>query len=589
MFRHIFLLLMLYLSILPLSAQNEAGILLDLLPGLTDADPAGIYYLIDIFPRNEIDFTHLSETDLDRLFFLSPEGRTVLWKNRLKLKTRENLNNLSLSAAEKKLLQLCWRDPENALRTEFFGAVKTAEEASSCFGNRFAHKQKLSVTGNSWSGKISLQKDTGEPLAVDSYNGYFSYTNQKYLLGIGSYFISFGEGIILSRPVFSNYKTPVTTARKGLIIPYSGTDEVFPRRGVFSAYSNKAFNVSFAWSRNFFDAVKEEKYFRIKTTGYHRTQAELNAKNALRGENLFIGGLIKLSGAVIGGAVNYFRFPSPVIYSGNLFPASGTSASILLRAGKEKGFATEFVLYPAFSGVIKGYFKDRISSLDIRMYYYGSNPSFTGRHLIFNTLPIKSGGINIRFKSKLGEKISGGGYFLFENRFQKRENYLYSGIYFSLDASRVALSLKQRSGDFISYTTRLDLQYRLRLLNVDKYRFTLTTGLSSAGIGKTLRSRYLSLRYRIELLNNFKILLNFMAWSGFAGERIWLYSDGLPESFEIINTSGTGSYFNLQFRYRLSSVEFFYLFGKQHNLPPEENYPVSLYRSTHQIGIRISQ
>jgi hypothetical protein len=147
------------------------------------------------------------------------------------------------------------------------------------------------------------EKDAGEPKFFDYISGYIQFKSNTFLEKaiLGDYTLEFGEGISLwSSLAFSKGSDAVMSVKKSAseIDAYTSVNEVQYYRGASAKFKYSTSYGSYSlfgfYSYNTFDATVDSSQNELSTyyvDGYHRTQSEINRKDASK-EKLFGGRLL---------------------------------------------------------------------------------------------------------------------------------------------------------------------------------------------------------------------------------------------------------------------------------------------------------
>lgn len=230
-----------------------------------------------------------------------------------------------------------------SFKTERIVSVSNGEKQDTSFpGNpfkiyfRFYHQPDKNLSYG-----ITMEKDAGEeffkgsqPYGFDFYSAHFYYKPPRGLLkavAIGDYFVSFGQGLVLSNIYYfgkSIYTDQVYVNKTGLS-PYRSANEKNYFRGIAATFQTGKILFTPLISSKLLDgnlslqdsSESNEDYYisSFDESGYHRTPNEISRKNTI-GEHL--AGLnltLDLSNAKIGWTTVAGKYSMPVIKSDKLY------------------------------------------------------------------------------------------------------------------------------------------------------------------------------------------------------------------------------------------------------------------------------
>ena len=596
-------LLFLVLPYLLFSITKSDDQLADLLADLIDTDADGLSYLVEIFPTGEIDFENLTRPDLERLFFLSPDIKQYLWEHRKKPQPFETLTEMGASDTEIALLKLCQMDDSNKLPDiKYYGRIKISEEKNageiegSWAGSRYAQWQKLQLQSGPYQLGLSIQKDAGESSQYDSYNGYFKFENEYIHLGAGSFFASFGTGLVLSSPHFGNYKYIVSQSGRNRFRGYNGADENWPYFGLYGKIILGNTQLGLSASKQIMDGHSNEGIYSIDQSGYHRTGTELIKRNRLETTNITAFLSYRTNYINFGTLISYLNSPQSLSFQNAAWSGSSFYNSVY---SEFPFFQLRFEVktYPGMAiNIIKRMNFDH-KIVDIKAYYYDEYPNLNSRHIIFNRLPFNCRGINLKWENKtlFNKRSRLSGYFLWEERMESLDKILYFGYNFEYGKKyrhQIIFNNYSINSPNMSFVHRWLITYCF----IVDYRkigsVRLKTGFGSEYEKGDAGSKFFMIRFRKRLYNNLKLILNFAGWNCEKGSQVWLYSDGLPETFSVFNAIGTGTLLHLQLNYTTRSISFYYAMNKQNRwgeayLGSGSTQIQGSYRSIHYLGLKL--
>lgn len=593
-------LLLIFLAINYLIAgQTQNDLLFEMLSELIDTDAGGMQYLVDSFPYGEIDFAHLQEEDLDRLFFLSPQSREILWNYCVKAGKSDGFDNLKILPAERQLLLLCKKEKSLQISGRYYSRFSILEEIpkgeteSLWQGPRYAQWQKFQLKVRHFSMGLSLQKDPGEKNFSDAGNGYISYQRKDLVAGAGTFFPSFGLGLIYSPPRFNSYKMILSSPLQHRIRGYNGSEESWGLNGVYGQI--KIANVVFygGFGRQNFDARKKDQLYTLNISGYHRNETEIATQNIVEVDNYYVSFLYSNPSYRIGSLLGIQNYSRPVKYQNQLWNGRKYYHSIFFSV-PVFDLRGEIKTFPGFSANISGRFLNQKNRIDVYAYYYDLQPGINSRHFLYNRLAAGSWGINIRWseKKKRRDLFHLSGYLNFENRYQDQKKYLISGFSFhwktifeyslGLHISKTATEMDNETKWYINYVLKQKLGNR--------GSFSARLQYGCEGVDSNKKSRFFVIRYGTNITENFRITGDIGAWYTDPGAQIWFYQDGLPEAFSIFTASGRGSEWVMRIDYKMNFIRFYYALNKQNHWGQEslgsgDTSLLGAYKTAHQLGV----
>jgi hypothetical protein len=184
--------------------------------------------------------------------------------------------------------------------------------------------------GNLLQYGITAEKDAGEPFfgkkqkaGFDFYSFHFFIRNAGAIraLALGDFSVNMGQGLIHWQSLAFRKSVDVIQVKRQseLLLPYNSSDENRFHRGAAITLGRKKFSFSSFVARDRLDAnritdtLQNEDYFSsLQTSGYHRTQTEMEDKDALRqwvwGGNIsYKSGAFKLAASGI-----YYLLDKPI-------------------------------------------------------------------------------------------------------------------------------------------------------------------------------------------------------------------------------------------------------------------------------------
>lgn len=195
------------------------------------------------------------------------------------------------------------------IRTNTFIEQSEGIKNGKYLGNGLEHYVRYrKMFGNRFSVGLTLEKDAGEPYyykkkiyGADFIGAHFRYATNRFMIVVGDFAASFGQGLILMQD-FAPGKSPFITDLKRMprpLKPYTSVGEANFFRGValhftpskkiegtfFTSFRNRDANLV-QDTVNFFN-----EFTSFQTSGLHRSEAEIEDKAAIK--NLTIGTSLK--------------------------------------------------------------------------------------------------------------------------------------------------------------------------------------------------------------------------------------------------------------------------------------------------------
>ena len=156
-------------------------------------------------------------------------------------------------------------------------------KAAPYVGDKLAHRMHYRLQTQRAEISLYANKSTGERY-YDNYGGYVALKNIGFLdqILIGDYRIGFGEGLVIGRGSPGKSNTNARTPQG--IRAQQGFSETYRLRGIVFGLNFGAFEAQAFASARGLDGTMTRDSAGIQTlitNGYHRTQSELDRKNAL--------------------------------------------------------------------------------------------------------------------------------------------------------------------------------------------------------------------------------------------------------------------------------------------------------------------
>lgn len=328
-FRTVLLLATLILASIKSNSQTEADLLLEpIIESITenveeDFDYSELLERLYYYRKNPLNINRVSAEQLQELVFLSPLQISALIKHR-----NENgkfLDLLELQAIDvldmesiKWLSLFCTVTETNSLENLSFKNLinkgsnevmftygqmlqtkKGFEEPEDPEGSHYLGSSQRFLTryryhyGQALSASLTMEKDAGEGFfsnsqrsGFDFYSGNISYKSNGVVkkLVVGDYSLQFGQGLAMWSGLSFGKGAAVASITKNNIglKPYTSTNEMLFLRGLSGTFNFKRFDITPFISYRFIDAGLEgTEITSIGTTGFHRTQNEVDNRNSI--------------------------------------------------------------------------------------------------------------------------------------------------------------------------------------------------------------------------------------------------------------------------------------------------------------------
>lgn len=213
--------------------------------------------------------------------------------------------------------------------------------------------------GQSVKAGITLQKDEGEPFAAKknypydylSAYAYIASPQEHWQVWAGDYDVRLAQGLLLGNTAFTlRSATSASASSRTTIKPHTSCSETSSYRGLAAALNLRRIHLA-AWaSYKALDAnVQNDTITTFYTSGLHRTQAELQHRNAARLLSLGASATYQKGRLSATLAANFDHYSHPVARSDQLYnryffrgsTAFAASLSYAYRARKKWQFAGE--------------------------------------------------------------------------------------------------------------------------------------------------------------------------------------------------------------------------------------------------------
>lgn len=167
---------------------------------------------------------------------------------------------------------------------------------------------------------LVAEKDAGEKNYFDFYSFHLQLKNKGKLknLVLGDYQVQFGQGLVLGAGFFlGKGSEAVTTIRRSNmgVRPYGSLLEGGYFRGAAATYQMNKIDLTAFYSRTKRDASidetdgeREEYFSSILTSGYHRTETELDRKNELTEQNIGVNVTFRFNNGYVGATLLHTQF-----------------------------------------------------------------------------------------------------------------------------------------------------------------------------------------------------------------------------------------------------------------------------------------
>ena len=164
-----------------------------------------------------------------------------------------------------------------------------------------------------WKIGIITQKDPGEQSYADHLNYAAEYSQDKWQVILGNYYLHFGMGLTHSNPygmqksiyIPAIFRESYTVARSNLT-----SSESSGKFGLFSGYTmNESFSVFAFYSDILRDVTLSDGYVtNLRFDGYHRSDYEQESAKKLKEKNFGAGLSYNFSGFKISGLYSTYKF-----------------------------------------------------------------------------------------------------------------------------------------------------------------------------------------------------------------------------------------------------------------------------------------
>lgn len=293
-----------------------------------DFDYSELVERLNYYSRNPLNINKVTSEQLQELVFLSPLQINAFLNHRItngnfielfELQTIDGFDAETL----KMLLPFCCLSDVNPLQNLGFKNFLTegVNEVMLTYGQvlqkkkgflppensdnshyqgtseRFLSRYRYHL-GQSLSVSLTMEKDAGESFfskdqrrGFDFYSGNISYKSSTRLkkLVLGDYSLQFGQGLTMwSGLSFGKGAAIVTITKNNIgLKPYTSTNELLFLRGVAGTISAGKVDITPFLSYRLVDGGLEagdtaEEIKSINTTGFHRTQSEINNRNIIK-------------------------------------------------------------------------------------------------------------------------------------------------------------------------------------------------------------------------------------------------------------------------------------------------------------------
>ena len=452
------------------------------------------------------------------------------------------------------------------------------------------------ISSNISAGAL-IEKDPGEKGYTDHAVGYLQYVsnNNSTRIIAGNYSLSFGQGLIFSRKsFFGKSSEPVSHVKRneqgGRGYLSSSESEGF--FGVFGEYSTSKYSISLFGSAAKRDARinSDGEAKSIATSGFHRTDTELNQRNRL--EERLAGGRLRIvigsvSFGISGASIHYQPGLSKeesgakfLKYSGNEIQIGGFDFSTIVN--NLELFGEIGVSNPGSAGYVGGIkWGDRITKIGLlyRNYARDFYSQFGSAFADNSSGNRNERGLYLGIKHKMTGYFEMGGYtdiFSHAGRstaFPVKENgkeyFLQIRSTFK-PGSQIYINWRARSG--LSRFDRLDennirreffgeeINERIRLQGDFELSGNVRLGLRIEAQKNRLKSDnsnffksifdspgiLLTAKTHYENLNNFKLTIQATIFSS-KGTRLYQYEPDLPGLLKVNQFTGKGARFAVIF------------------------------------------
>lgn len=293
-----------------------------------DFDYSELVERLNYYNKNPFNLNKVTGEQLQELVFLTPLQINALIHHRnnngqfIELYELQSIDGLDV-ATIKKLTLFCSLTDVNPFENISFKTLTTkgTNEVMFTYGQMFQKREGFYKPENpneshylggserflsrykyhfeqAFSASLTMEKDAGETFfsqnqnrGFDFYSGNISYKSPGRIkkLVVGDYSLQFGQGLTMWSGLSFGKGAAVATITKNNIglKPYSSTNESLFLRGLASTLNFKKIDITPFVSYRFMDGGLEveestEEISSISTTGFHRTQNEINNKNSIR-------------------------------------------------------------------------------------------------------------------------------------------------------------------------------------------------------------------------------------------------------------------------------------------------------------------
>ncbi len=269
----------------------------------TDADASELIEYLQFLQQHPLDLNRVTLQSLQSLLFLSPLQAKMMINERSKGGTFRSWDDFQLRMDMDedllRLLQQYFTIPERKktkqklieLRCRFqIQSPKSSGYHSGKYSGspvKTYERMTFSFNANTY-GSLLFEKDPGENRWQDHFVGFIE-KDQFYFLSkivIGNYRIEVGQGLVFWGPYgFSKSANPAASVKKRAtgIRGYTYADENRYLNGIAFETTYQSFSFMGFISSNYLDATLNEDgtISSLPSSGYHRTESEINHKNRL--------------------------------------------------------------------------------------------------------------------------------------------------------------------------------------------------------------------------------------------------------------------------------------------------------------------
>ncbi len=217
------------------------------------------------------------------------------------------------------------------------GYLPNEEDAKAYEGNQFRYYARYRVKANQrFSAGITAEKDPGESFLAgsnktgfDFYSGHLSFKVNSTIenITLGDFIVRSGQGLVLWQEYAfgkSENVLEISKTNHG-VRPFTSVEENLFFRGLAGTFKFGSGRISVFYSQKKVDAnvisgdTINPFFTSLQTTGYHRTQNEIDDKNAVQDKNAGAIFSWNFDYLKVGATFSYEQFNLPFIRSSQLY------------------------------------------------------------------------------------------------------------------------------------------------------------------------------------------------------------------------------------------------------------------------------